>query len=159
MMQIPNGAWSNFLILGLKFTPWMLGIMFIIATVFSWLGKVGGRGRKERGRGRGELCRRPTKIASLFSDASFFHFYIFYKSWAYGCTFFSMLPPSLRPSVLPSIPPRYHFLPCLPHALFLALGLHHIHLPHRVLLRPSALSHLSHKCQMGNPGLGVRLGR
>ena len=51
MMQIPNGAWSNFLILGLKFTPWMLGIMFIIATVFSWLGKARGReGGREGGR-------------------------------------------------------------------------------------------------------------
>ena len=50
MMQIPNGAWSNFLILGLKFTPWMLGIMFIIATVFSWLGKQGrGEGEREGG--------------------------------------------------------------------------------------------------------------
>lgn len=38
MLLIPNAAWSNFLILGLKFTPWMLGIMFIVATVFSWLG-------------------------------------------------------------------------------------------------------------------------
>lgn len=38
MLLIPNAAWSNFLILGLKFTPWMLGIMFMVATVFSWLG-------------------------------------------------------------------------------------------------------------------------
>jgi len=50
MMQIPNGAWSNFLILGLKFTPWMLGIMFIIATVFSWLGDMGGKGEREEKR-------------------------------------------------------------------------------------------------------------
>ncbi len=33
MLMIPNAAWSNFLILGLKFTPWMLGIMFMVATV------------------------------------------------------------------------------------------------------------------------------
>lgn len=38
MLMIPNAAWSNFLILGLKFTPWMLGIMYMVATVFSWLG-------------------------------------------------------------------------------------------------------------------------
>lgn len=33
MLMIPNAAWSNFLILGLKFTPWMLGIIFMVATV------------------------------------------------------------------------------------------------------------------------------
>lgn len=38
MLMIPNAAWSNFLILGLHFSPWQLGLMFIIATVFSWLG-------------------------------------------------------------------------------------------------------------------------
>lgn len=38
MLMIPNAAWSQFLILGLKFTPWMLGIMAFVATVCSWLG-------------------------------------------------------------------------------------------------------------------------
>lgn len=37
MLMIPNAAWSNFLILGLKFTPWMLGIMYMVATVRIYL--------------------------------------------------------------------------------------------------------------------------
>jgi len=38
MLMIPNAAWSSFLLLGLHFTDWQLGIIGIAASGFSWLG-------------------------------------------------------------------------------------------------------------------------
>jgi len=40
VMQIPNSAWSTFLIEGLHFTDFSLGILSISGSVFSWIGLV-----------------------------------------------------------------------------------------------------------------------
>lgn len=37
-MQIPNSAWYSFLVEGLDFSSWNLGILTISASVMTWLG-------------------------------------------------------------------------------------------------------------------------
>ena len=37
VMQIPNGAWTNFLVLGLGFDDYSLGIMSVMSAVLYWL--------------------------------------------------------------------------------------------------------------------------
>lgn len=38
--QISNAAWSNFLILGLGFSDWNLGVLSVFSSIFSWTGIV-----------------------------------------------------------------------------------------------------------------------
>jgi hypothetical protein len=38
-VQLPNAAWNNFLIDGLDFTDWMIGVVSIAGSVFAWLGQ------------------------------------------------------------------------------------------------------------------------
>lgn len=37
--QVPNAAWNNFLIDGLGFTDWMIGVVSIAGAIFAWLGQ------------------------------------------------------------------------------------------------------------------------
>lgn len=37
-LMVPNAAWSNFLIDGLDFSDWMLGLVTIAGATFAWLG-------------------------------------------------------------------------------------------------------------------------
>jgi hypothetical protein len=37
-LMVPNAAWSNFLIDGLDFSDWMIGLVTIAGATFAWLG-------------------------------------------------------------------------------------------------------------------------
>jgi len=38
LFQAPNGAWNNFLIEGLGFKTWMMGVISVSGTVTLWMG-------------------------------------------------------------------------------------------------------------------------
>lgn len=135
--QVSNAAWSNFLILGLGFTDWNLGILTIFSAVFSWFGIV--------------VYKRYFFNSSWrFASVLLLPFRIYIYLAVLGiATFMPLHDRDSVPLSLPSVSS-----PCVIHQVYL----HRDHVPERLLLLAAAHAYLGPQRGHGNPQPCIRHG-